>query len=219
MKLHTYWRSSAAYRLRIALALKGLAHESIPVHLVRGGGEQLGEAFAALNPQRLVPALELDTGAVLTQSLAIVEYLDEVHPEPPLLPGDALGRARVRALAQAVACEIHPVNNLRVLRYLTGPLGLDASSRDTWYRHWVTLGFDALERSLAEDGRTGTFCHGETPTLADLCLVPQVYNARRFEVLLEPYPTIARIDAACRALEAFAVAAPEAQADATEASG
>ena len=214
MILHGYWRSSAAYRVRIALALKGLDHEQVLVHLTRGGGEQLSEAFAALNPQRLVPALELDGGAVLTQSMAIVEYLEETCPEPALLPADVLGRARVRALAQSIACEIHPLNNLRVLRYLVHELGLDDAAKTAWYRHWVQLGFEAFERALAGSDDTGTYCHGDAPTLADVCLMPQIYNAQRFDVGLEPYPTIRRVAAACAALPAFAGAAPEAQPDA-----
>ncbi len=215
MILHSYWRSSAAYRVRIALALKGLAHDKAYVHLTRGGGEHLADAFAALNPQRLVPALELDGGHVLTQSMAIVEYLEETHPEPALLPADALGRARVRALAQSIACEIHPLNNLRVLRYLVHELGVDDAAKNAWYRHWVELGFEAFERALAGNAETGAFCHGDTPTLADVCLIPQIYNAQRFEVDLEPYPTIRRVAGACAALDAFAEAAPEAQADAS----
>ncbi|WP_367850368.1 maleylacetoacetate isomerase [Rhodoferax sp. WC2427] len=213
MVLHTYFRSSAAYRVRIALALKGLAYQSVPVHLLRGGGEQHSAAFAALNPAELVPVL-VDGSVTLTQSLATIEYLDELHPAPPLLPADAAGRARVRALAQLIACEMHPLNNLRVLQYLEGPLKLDKEARSAWYAHWVGLGFQALEAML-QDPRTGTFCHGDTPTLADCCLVPQLTNAERFHVPLQAYPQVRRIGAACRALPAFAQAAPEAQADAT----
>jgi maleylacetoacetate isomerase len=215
MKLYTYWRSSAAYRLRIALNLKGVAYDSAFVHLARNGGEHLTDDYAALNPQRLVPTLELDRGDVLTQSLAICEYLEETHPEPPILPADALGRARVRALAQAVACDIHPINNLRVLNYLTGTIGIDAESKSAWYRHWIVEGFAAIERMLDAGPATGQFCHGDHPSLADICLVPQAYNARRFHVDLDPYPTIRRIEAACLALDAFRSAAPEAQNDAT----
>lgn len=211
--LHTYFRSSAAYRVRIALALKGLAYESVPVHLLRGGGEQHSAAFAALNPAELVPVL-VDGDVTLTQSLPIIEYLDELHPAPPLLPADAAGRARVRALAQLIACEMHPLNNLRVLQYLQGPLGLDTQAKSAWYAHWVALGFKALETML-QDSRTGAFCHGDRPTLADCCLVPQLYNAERFQVPLDAYPQVRRIGAACRSLPAFAQAAPEAQADAT----
>lgn len=210
--LYGYFRSSAAYRVRIALNLKGLAYDQAPVNLVKG--EQRGEEYLARNPQGLVPALVTDDGARLTQSLAICEYLDERYPEPALLPADAAGRARVRALAQAVACEIHPLNNLRVLKYLTGELGVDEATKMTWYRHWVTEGFAALEAQLSREAGSGDFCHGDTPGLADLCLVPQVFNAERFECDLAPYPRIRRIVANCRALDAFAQAAPEAQPDA-----
>ncbi|GIK85437.1 MAG: maleylacetoacetate isomerase [Burkholderiales bacterium] len=212
MKLFDYFRSSAAYRVRIALALKGLAPERTFVHL-RHGAQRAGD-YLALNPQGLVPALVADDGAVLTQSLAIVEWLDETHPQPPLLPSDADGRARVRSIAQAIACDIHPLNNLRVLNYLTGTLGVSEAQRDGWYRYWVDLGFEALERRLAGERATGRFCHGDAPTLADVCLVPQVANARRFAVDLAPYPTIVRIDAACAGVPAFAAAAPMRQPDA-----
>ncbi len=215
MKLYTYWRSSAAYRLRIALNLKGLPYSSAFVHLVRDGGEHLTDAYGALNPQRLVPALELDGGDVLTQSLAICEYLEETHPQPPLLPEDPMGRARVRGLAQAIASEIHPINNLRVLKHLTENLGIGAEQKSAWYRHWVVEGFAAFERMLETSPATGQFCHGDQPTLADICLVPQVYNARRFHVDLAPFPTIQQIDATCLALDAFRAAAPEVQDDAT----
>ena len=211
MKLYSYFRSSAAYRVRIALALKGLDVEYQPVHLVKN--EQQADAFRSLNPQSLVPAL-VDGGAVLTQSLAIVEYLDEVHPEPPLLPVDPAGRARVRAIALAVACDIHPLDNLRVLRYLTRTLGLSDEVKDTWYRHWIDVGLAALEAKLGAESATGAFCHGAAPTLADVCLVPQLANATRAGIPLDAYPTLTRIDATCRALEAFARAAPERQPDA-----
>ena len=213
MKLYTYFRSSAAYRVRIALNLKALAPDMVPVHLLRGGGEQTHPAYLALNPQGLVPALE-DEGHLLTQSLAIIEYLDEIHAVPPLLPADPPGRARVRAIAQSIACEIHPLNNLRVLGYLTGTLGVSDEQKSAWYRHWVTAGFAALEAQLAGDHRTGLFCHGDTPTMADCCLVPQIFNARRFDIAMSCYPTLIRIDAACSALEAFANAAPAQQLDA-----
>lgn len=212
MKLYNYFRSSAAYRVRIALAMKGLPFEYIPIHIAKG--RQFEPAFGEVSPQNLVPVLELDGGERLVQSLAIVEYLDETHPEPPLLPSSALARARVRSLALAIACEIHPVNNLRVLGYLTKTLGVTDEQRVAWYRHWVDTGFRALEARLASDAETGDFCHGDTPGLADLCLVPQVANARRFDVDLSPYPTIARIDARCRTLSAFQRAAPELQPDA-----
>ncbi len=210
MRLHTFFRSSAAYRVRIALNLKGLAVEAVPVHLRRN--EQQSAAFTRMNPQRFVPALE-DGPAVLIQSLAILEYLEETHPEPPLLPRDPLGRARVRAIALAIACDIHPLNNLRVLRHLQTALGLDEPARDAWARHWIEEGFAAIETMLRE-GPAGTFCHGDTPTLADVCLVPQVANAHRVKTDLSTYPIIRRIDATCRALPAFAAAAPENQPDA-----
>ncbi|MGI4721161.1 MAG: maleylacetoacetate isomerase [Janthinobacterium lividum] len=213
MKLHTFFRSSASYRVRIALNLKGLDAEHAHVHLSKNGGEQFAAAFDALNPQHLLPVLE-DDGAVLAQSLAIIEYLDETRPQAPLLPADPRGRARVRALSQAIACDIHPLNNLRVLKYLGGELGLPEERRNAWYRHWVALGFSALERELAHSPATGDFCHGDTPTMADCYLVPQIYNARRFECDLAPYPAISAIAARCEALDAFARARPEAQADA-----
>lgn len=213
MKLYTYFRSSAAYRVRIALNLKGLACEMAPVHLVRGGGEQLCPEHRARSPLGLVPVLDTG-GAMLTQSLAIIEYLDETAPAVPLLPADALGRARVRAIAQTIACDIHPVNNLRVLAYLANELRATPEQKDAWYRHWVAAGLAAIERMLADDARTGRFCHGDTPTLADCCLVPQVFNARRFDCPLDDLPTIRRIVAACEALDAFARAAPANQPDA-----
>lgn len=211
--LYGYFRSSAAYRVRIALNLKGLDYDQIPVNLVKGeqrGGEQL-----ARNPQGLVPSLVLDDSSVVNQSLAICEYLDEVHPEPALLPVDPLARARVRALAQSVACEIHPLNNLRVLKYLVGKLGADETAKLAWYRHWIAEGFTALEATLSTDSNTGDFCHGDTPTLADICLVPQVYNAERFECDLSVYPAIQRIAANCRSLPAFEKATPDVQPDAS----
>lgn len=211
MKLYTYYRSSAAYRVRIALNLKGLAWEAVPVHLARG--EQRQDAYRSVNPAGLVPALEVD-GQLLTQSLAIIEYLDEVHPEPSLLPGDALARARIRALAQAVACDIHPINNLRVLQYLAGELGASEAQKTAWYRHWVELGLESVERLLAAAPLSGRYCVGDTPTLADVCLVPQVYNARRFECRTEHVPTVMRIVAQCETLDAFRLAAPGVQADA-----
>jgi maleylacetoacetate isomerase len=213
MEFYTYFRSSAAYRVRIALNLKGLQADYRYVHLVKDGGQHHKPEYLKLNPQGLVPAL-VDDGQVLTQSLAIIEYLDETHPEPSLLPKDAAGRARVRALAQIVACEIHPVNNLRILKYLEKEFGVDENGRRKWYRHWVIEGFTALEKSLAANPSTGRFCHGDQPTLADLCLVPQVFNARRFEVDMESFPTIKRIDDECLKLEAFSTAAPEHQVDA-----
>lgn len=213
LKLYTYFRSSASYRVRIALNLKGLAWDAVPVHLLKDGGQQHVPDFTALNPNELVPVLS-DGDATLVQSLAIIEYLDECHPQPPLLPADPLGRARVRALAQTIACEVHPLNNLRVLRYLERQLDIDADGRSAWYRHWVERGFSAVERMLAESPDTGRFCHGDTPSLADCCLLPQVFNAERFRVPLSAYPTIRRIGEQCRQLEPFQSAAPEAQPDA-----
>jgi maleylacetoacetate isomerase len=216
MKLYTYWRSSAAYRVRIALNLKGIDYQPQFINLLADGGEQLQPSYAAINPQRLLPALTTDDEDVLTQSLAILEYLDEAFPNtPPLLPSSALERARVRALAQAVACEIHPLNNLRVLKYLVNELGASEQQKLNWYRHWINEGFAALETMLAGHRSDQDFCHGDSPGLADVCLVPQVYNARRFALDLGPYPTIARIDAACAELPAFRAARPEAQGDAT----
>jgi len=213
VKLYTYFRSSAAYRVRIALNLKGIVAESVFVHLTRNGGEQHAPDFRSINPQQLVPAL-IDGNHTITQSLAIIEYLDETHPEPPLLPPDAAGRARARSLAQALACDIHPINNLRVLRYLTRELRVDEAAKNAWYRHWVELGLAALETRLVNERETGRFCHGDLPTLADCCLVPQLFNARRFDVDMTPYPTLVRVDAACNALPAFADAAPGRQPDA-----
>ena len=213
MRLYDYFRSSAAYRVRIALNLKGVVpDERTFVHLRMGN--QRAQDYLALNPQGLVPALALDDGTVLTQSLAIVEFLDETHPQPPLLPADPGGRARVRSIALAIACEIHPLNNLRVLNYLVGTLGVSREQKDGWYRYWIDVGFEALEKSLARDPATGRFCHGDAPTLADVCLVPQIANARRFAVDLSPYPTLLRLEAACNALPAFAAAAPANQPDA-----
>ncbi len=212
MKLHSYFRSSASYRVRIALNLKGLAFDYAPVHLARDGGEQFLPDFRSLNPQALVPVLE-DGDDRLTQSLAIIEYLDERHPDPPLLPAAPAARARVRALAQAIACDLHPLNNLRVLRYLAGELALPDAARTGWYRHWVAVGLDALEARLAGEAAAGPFCHGDRPGLADCCLVPQLYNARRFACDLSGYPTLLAIEERCRTLDAFRRAAPEEQPD------
>ncbi len=211
MKLYGYFRSSAAYRVRIAVNLKGLPCDHVSVHLAKG--EQRAEDYLAVNPQALVPTL-VDEGATLTQSLAIIEYLDERHPEPPLLPKAPDERARVRALALAIACDVHPLNNLRVLQYLTRVLNVSEDAKNTWYRHWIDLGLAALEAQLATDAATGSYCHGEAPTLADICLVPQLANARRFAIPLDAYPTLLRIDENCRQLAAFANAAPERQPDA-----
>ena len=213
MKLYTYFRSSAAYRVRIALNLKGLAYDAVPVHLLRDGGEQLAPAYREVNPAGLVPAL-VDNGIVLTQSLAIMEYLEEVHPMVPLLPQDAVGRARVRALAQTIACDTHPLMNLRVLKHIKGPMGLSEEQKMDWYYHWMGEGMNALEAHLERDGDVGRFCYGDTPTIADCCLVPQYYNAVRWELDLGPYPLIRRVVAACQELEAFRSAAPEMQPDA-----
>ena len=211
MKLYNYFRSSAAYRVRIALNLKGLAFEYIPVHLTKG--EQRSERYVAINAQALVPTL-VDDAVTLPQSLAIIEYLDERFPQPPLLPATPAARARVRAIALAIACDIHPLNNLRVLQYLTRTLAVSEDAKNAWYRHWIGIGLGALEAQLANDAATGAHCHGDVPTLADICLVPQLANARRFGIALDAYPTLLRIDANCHKLDAFAAAAPEAQPDA-----
>jgi maleylacetoacetate isomerase len=213
LKLYSYWRSSAAYRVRIGLNLKGLAYAIEPVHLVRDGGQQHAAGYAALNPQQLVPTLR-DGERVLTQSLAILEYLDELHPQPALLPADAGGRARVRALAQQVACDIHPLNNLRVMQFFDHEWNVPQPERDEWTLHWMRTGFAALEQMLIGSFDTGRFCHGAEPGLADCCLVPQMYNARRFHLDLAPYPTLRRIEQACLALPAFDAARPENQPDA-----
>jgi maleylpyruvate isomerase len=209
MILYGYPLSSASYRVRIALSLKRLQFTSIPLDL--RSGEQRLEGYLRINSQGFVPALALDDGTVLTQSAAIIEYLDEIHADPPLLPTAPLARARVRALSQAITCDVHPLNNLRVLQYLERDLGHDKTLRDAWYGHWVRMGFDAIERRLVRDAETGRFCHGDAPTLADVCLVPQVFNARRFAVDLGPYPRIVGIDAACRELPEFQAAAPDRQ--------
>jgi maleylacetoacetate isomerase len=213
MKLYTYFRSSAAYRVRIALNLKGLPYEAVPVHLVRHGGEQLKDDYRAVNPSALVPTFQ-DDGAMITQSMAIIEYLEETHPAVPLLPADPLARAHVRELAQMVACDIHPVNNLRILRYLVRTLAISDEAKNEWYRHWVKEGFAALEAHLARGPAPGRFCHGDTPTMADCFLVPQVYNASRFDIDMTSYPRIAAIDAACAGLPAFIAAHPAQQPDA-----
>ncbi|MEM5295555.1 maleylacetoacetate isomerase [Burkholderia sp. JPY481] len=214
MKLYSYFRSSASYRVRIALNLKGLPYEYVPVHLVRNGGEQLSLAYRHINPDQLVPTFVEDSGTPIPQSLAIVEYIEETHPEPALLPTEPAARAYVRSLAQQIACEIHPLNNLRVLKYLTGNLGVSEEAKSAWYRHWVEVGFDTLEARLASDSRTGSFCYGNAPTLADICLVPQVFNAGRFSIDVSRYPTLARINANALRLDAFAQAAPDRQPDA-----
>jgi maleylpyruvate isomerase len=207
MILYGYGLSSASYRVRIALNLKKVPYASVLKNL-RAGEHRLSD-FLRINIQGFVPALGLDDGAVLTQSVAIMEYLDEIYPDPPLLPAEPLARARVRALTQAITSDLHPLNNLRVLRYLEEKFTLDKASRDSWYRHWVEVGFDALERWLVRDAATGLFCHGNTPTLADICLIPQVFNARRFAVDMNPFPRLTAIDAVCRELPEFRSAAPD----------
>ncbi len=212
MKLYGYWRSSAAYRVRIALALKGLPYQAQAVHLAHA--EQHHPDYAALNPQQLVPLLIDDDGSRISQSLAIIEYLDETRPAIPLLPADAKGRAQVRALALSIACDIHPLNNLRVLNYLKAELALDEGAKNAWIAHWISLGLGALESRLSQAQPDSRFCHGEQPGLADCCLIPQLYNARRFAVELAPYPRLLAIEAACSALPAFAQAHPQHQDDA-----
>jgi maleylacetoacetate isomerase len=207
LKLYDYWRSSASYRVRIALNIKGLDYTSLPVNLVKG--EQSGSEYLEHNPQGLVP-LFVDGARSISQSMAIIEYLDELHPEPKLLPGDAYRRASVRAMAHVIACDIHPLNNLRVLQYLKGQLGQDEVTVSVWYRHWVGQGFAALERQATGE----SFMFGDSVTLADICLVPQMANARRFKTDLAPFPRLVAIDANLRSLPAFAAAAPEKQQDA-----
>ena len=211
LTLYSYWRSSASYRVRIALNLKSLPYEHRAVHLVRDGGEQHSAQFLAMNPHALVPVLDRD-GRCLTQSLAIMEFLEEIYPERPLLPRDPYDRAWVRAVAQAVACDIHPLNNLRVLKYLTEDLGVADEARLGWYRHWIALGFAGLETQLG--ALPGDFSLGDEPGLLEACLVPQVYNARRFDCDLDAYPRLTALDARCQVLEAFRAAAPERQPDA-----
>ena len=212
MKLYNYFRSSAAYRVRIALNLKGLGYEYVPVHLTKG--EQRTESYRALNPQALVPTLTDESGS-FTQSLAIIEYLDEKFPDPALLPEGIEARARARAIALSIACDIHPLNNLRVLQYLKDTLGVSDDAKNAWYRHWIDLGLAALEAELAAASWAGTFCCGDRPTIADICLVPQLANARRFSIPLEAYPTLLSIDANCQKIGAFADAVPARQPDAS----
>lgn len=213
MKLYTFFRSSASYRVRIALNLKGLTYEQVPIHLRRGGGEQLSAAYKAINPQALVPALE-DGGRILTQSLAIIEYLEETHPNPPLLPANPADKALVRGMALLIACEIHPIQNLRVLQYVKRQYNQTDEQVNRWAQHWIDLGLEALERMIVAQPRRGKFCFGDTPTLADICLVPQLGNARRYGCDLSPYPSILEIEKNSMALQAFADAAPEKQPDA-----
>jgi maleylacetoacetate isomerase len=210
VKLYSYFRSSAAYRVRIALNLKGLSYETVPIHLVKGGGQNKSPEYRAINPQMRVPALTLPDGEVLVQSLAIIEYLDETHPQPPLLPADALARAKVRALAQVIACDIHPLNNIGPLRYLKNPLKHEQAEIDAWYHHWILDGFAALEALI----EPAPYSFGAQVTLADICLVPQVFNARRLKVPLERFPKIVAVDTACNELAAFEKARPDNQPDA-----
>jgi maleylacetoacetate isomerase len=210
--LYTYWRSSSAYRVRIVLNLKGLDYEARPVHLVNDGGQHLKSDYRELSPQAQLPTL-IDDGHVVRQSMAILEYLDETRPEPALMPGDALGRAKVRELMQAVGTDIHPLGNLRVLKAIEAEFGADQAAKEAWSRRWIGSGFDGLEKLLA-DGTAGRFSYGDTPSLADACLVPQYYNAVRWGLDLAPYPTIRRVVESCQALEAFQKAAPETQPDA-----
>jgi maleylacetoacetate isomerase/maleylpyruvate isomerase len=213
MELYNYFRSSASYRVRIALALKGLEYRYVPVHLLKS--EQLASAYADLSPTRLVPLLKDADGHLLTQSLAIVEYLEETYPHPALLPADAIGRARVRALALDIACEIHPLNNLRVLRYLVREMKVSEEDKNRWYRHWVETGLEAFERQLAGHPATGRYSHGDTPTLADVVLVPQIFNAQRVDCRLHHAPTVMRVFEACMQLDAFSSTQPSACPDAS----
>ncbi|HXG53609.1 MAG TPA: maleylacetoacetate isomerase [candidate division Zixibacteria bacterium] len=213
MKLYTFFRSSASYRVRIALNIKGLAYDQIPIHLRRGGGEQLGPSYRAVNPQGLVPALE-DGGRVLIQSLAIIEYLEERYPRPPLLPRDPADRALVRAMALVIACEVHPIQNLRVLNFLRDRFHHSDEEVNAWARHWIDLGLSTLETMVVSVPSRGSFCFGGAPTMADICLIPQLGNARRFGCDLSRYPNLLEIERACMALPAFAAAAPEKQPDA-----
>ena len=213
MELYSYFRSSAAYRVRITLNIKQLDYEVRPVSLLNN--EQHADSYSNINPQGLVPALVTDDGQVLTQSLAICEYLDEVYPQPPLLPQDATGRARVRSLANIIACDIHPLNNLRVLNHLSGKFDISGDERTDWYHHWIATGLRALESALGSGDHSGRYCHGDQLTLADIALVPQWYNAIRFKCALEDYPIIGRIVANCERLDAFAQAHPDRQSDAS----
>ncbi len=213
LKLYNYYRSSASFRVRIALNIKGLNYDYVPVHLTRGGGQQFASEFKALNADALIPVLD-DDGHVLTQSLAIIEYLDETHPEPPLLPTSPVDRAYVRGFALTIACEIHPLNNLRVLRYLVKELAASEDSKNTWYRHWVEQGLAALETRVVSERRSSRHVLGDQVSLADVVLVPQVFNARRFDCRLDHVPTLMRIFDHCMELPAFADAQPSRQPDA-----
>ena len=213
MKLYTFFRSSASYRVRIALNMKGLSYEQSPIHLRRGGGEQLTAAYKAINPQALVPAFE-DNDKILTQSLAIIEYLDETHPNPPLLPKDPADKALVRSMAMVIACEVHPIQNLRVLNYVKKEYNQTDEQVNRWAQHWIDLGLAALEQMILAQPKRGKFCLGDMPTLADICLIPQLGNARRYGCDVSRYPSILSIEKACMAISAFANAAPEKQPDA-----
>jgi maleylpyruvate isomerase len=214
IKLYNYFRSSASYRVRIALNLKGLPYDYVPVHLLKDGGQQLAPSFRALNPDALVPVLD-DDGTVLTQSLAIIEYLEETRREPPLLPPNAAQRAYVRSIALAIACEIHPLNNLRVLRYLVKTLGVTEEQKNAWYRHWVEQGLASVEARLTAEGRSGRYALGDAVTLADVFIVPQIFNAQRMECNLDALPTVMRIFDNCMHLPAFVDAQPQTQPDAS----
>jgi len=213
MKLYTFFRSSASYRVRIALNWKGIGYEQAAIHLRRGGGEQLMPAYQALNPQGLVPALE-DNGRILTQSLAIIEYLEETHPNPPLLPQNAADKALVRSMALVIACEVHPIQNLRVLNYVKATYNQTDEQVNQWAQHWIDLGLSALQELIVGQSKGGKFCFGDSPSLADICLIPQLGNARRYGCDLSKYPTILAIEKNCNAIPAFTDAAPEKQPDA-----
>ncbi len=207
MTLYDYYRSSACYRVRIALNLKNLGYEALPIHLVNNGGEQFSASYSTVNPQSLVPALDID-GKILTQSLAIIEYLDETHPTPALLPSDPLLKAQVRAFALTIAADMHPLNNLRVTKYLTEKLHITEAQKTEWYHHWLRKGFFALEQQISKHDKTTTFCFGESPTMADICLVPQMFNARRFQCDVSDFPNLCRIDQHCQQLSPFSLARP-----------
>ncbi|TXT34459.1 MAG: maleylacetoacetate isomerase [Comamonadaceae bacterium] len=213
LSLYSYFRSSAAYRVRIALHLKGLPFNTIPVHLLINGGEQHAEGYRTINPSKLIPSL-VDGDFHLGQSLTIMEYLEETHPDNPLLPADPMARARVRSLAQSIACDIHPLNNLRVLQYLKNELDAPEDARTRWYQHWVSKGFEAIERMLQIGNAAGQFCEGDRPGMADCCLIPQMYNARRFNISMDAFPTLCQIETVCLDLDAFKLSAPEIQPDA-----
>lgn len=208
LKLYDYYRSTASYRVRIALNLKQLPYELVPVHLVKNGGEHHDASYQTINPQQLVPTLD-DHGHIVSQSLAIIEYINDLHPEPPLIPQDALAKAYVNAIALMITADIHPLNNLRVLNYLKDGLNMTETQKTAWYHHWLQLGFSAIEKKISTAPYQGEFCYGDTPTLADICLIPQLYNAKRFAFDLQPYPTIRRIEANCKPLNAFIAAIPQ----------